>query len=64
VEDVLLLEREVLPTWGTRKAQTITRADVLALLDPIVERGAPIQANRIPALVRQLYERPYIISPI
>lgn len=54
-DDVRLLEREILPAWGSRKAQSITRADVLALLDRIVERGAPIQANRILALVRKMF---------
>lgn len=54
-DDTRLLHREVLPVWGFRRAQTITRADVLALLDRIVERGAPIQANRVLALVRRVF---------
>ena len=54
-EDARLLHHEILPTWGYRKAFDITRRDVIALLDRIVERGAPIQANRVLALVRKLY---------
>jgi integrase len=54
-EDARLLHHEVLPNWGHRKAFDIARRDVLSLLDRIVERGAPIQANRVLALVRKLY---------
>ena len=50
-----MLHREVLPYWGHRKAFDITSRDVLTLLDRIVERGAPIQANRVLALIRKLY---------
>jgi integrase len=54
-DDARLLNREVLPEWGRRKAHDITRRDVLALLDGIVERGSPIQANRILALIRVMF---------
>jgi integrase len=53
--DARLLAKEVLPQWGRRKASEISRRDVLALLDWLVERGAPIQANRVLALVRKLF---------
>jgi integrase len=54
-DDARLLHREVLSHWGHRKAFDITRRDVLVLLDQIVQRGAPIQANRVLALIRKLY---------
>ena len=54
-EDARLLHREIMPNWGHRRAFDITRRDVISLLDRIVERGAPIQANRVLALVRKLY---------
>ena len=54
-DDARLLHREVLSEWGRRKAHDITRKDVLALLDGIVERGSPIQANRVLALVRVMF---------
>jgi integrase len=54
-DDARLLHREVLPEWGRRKAHDITRKDVLVLLDSIVERGSPIQANRILALIRVMF---------
>lgn len=54
-DDARLLSREVLPALGPRKAHEVHRRDVIALLDRIVGRGAPIQANRVLALVRKLY---------
>jgi integrase len=53
--DKRMLDNDVLPAWGKRQATTITRRDVLALLDRIVERDAPIEANRVLALVRKMY---------
>lgn len=53
--DKQTLERDVLPAWGTHKAEAIERRDVRALLKAIVDRGAPIQANRTLALVRKVF---------
>ena len=54
-EDRRMLERDVLTFWGKRKAHDIQRRDVIALLDCIVDRGAPIQANRVLALIRKIF---------
>jgi len=54
-EDARVIQRELLPKWGSRKAKDIKRRDVIALLDTIVERDAPIQANRVLALVRKIF---------
>ncbi len=54
-EDERILRKDVLPAWGKRKAREITRRDVITLLDVIVERGAPIQANKTLAVVRKMY---------
>ena len=54
-EDRRILEKDVVPLWGRRKAKDITRRDVIALLDGIVERGAPIQANRTLAATRKMF---------
>ena len=54
-EDQRILDHDVKPVWGRRKAASITRRDVLKLLDGIVERGAPIQANRTLAVVRRMF---------
>ena len=53
--DEAALKRDVLPVLGAHKAAAIQRRDVIALLDGIVARGAPIQANRTLALVRKIY---------
>lgn len=54
-EDQRILQREVFPKWGSRKATELARRDVIALLDAIVARGSPIQANRTLALVRKVF---------
>jgi integrase len=50
-----LLEREVRPLWGSRRVQDITRADVVALLDALMDRGSPTTANRTFAAVRKFF---------
>ena len=54
-EDARVIDRELLPKWGRRKVHDIRRKDVLELLDAIVDRGSPIQANRTLALVRKIF---------
>ena len=50
-----ILERNVLPLWSHRKVKSIKRRDVVLLLDPIVDRGAPIMANRVFAWTRRMF---------
>lgn len=54
-EDQRILEKDILPQWRTRKAESITRKEVVALLDRIASRGAPIAANRTLAVLRKMY---------
>ncbi|MBV8548779.1 MAG: tyrosine-type recombinase/integrase [Alphaproteobacteria bacterium] len=54
-EDERMLRKDVLPAWGRRKANNITRKDVIALLDRIVDRGAGVSANRTLATVRKMF---------
>ncbi len=54
-QDERLLTVEVLPSWGSRAADSITRQDVIRLVEAVADRGAPIQANRVLALVRKLF---------
>jgi integrase len=49
------LERNVVPAWGNRMAKAIKRRDVILLLDGIVDRGAPIQANRTLSWTRRMF---------
>jgi integrase len=54
-EDERILRKDVLPAWGKRKARDIRRRDVILLLDTIMERGAPIAANRTLGVVRRMF---------
>ncbi len=53
-EDQRMIDADVLPAWRTRKVKEITRRDVRDLIEKIADRGAPIAANRILALVRKM----------
>lgn len=53
--DQRMLEREVLPKLGHLRVEDVQRRDIIALLDDMVERGAPTQANRLLALVRKMF---------
>jgi integrase len=50
-----LLEKDVIPAWGSMKASSITRRDVVVLLDKIRDRGAPVMANRVHGRLTRLF---------
>jgi integrase len=50
-----LLTKADLSPWQDRDLRTITRSEILAVLDRMVERGAPIQANRLIAALRRFF---------
>lgn len=50
-----LIDRNIRPRWGTRKVGTITRRDVVALIDEATSRGASVTANRLLAVVRRFF---------
>lgn len=54
-EDQRLLDKDVIPVWGHRKAKSIKRREVVLLLDEIVKRGSPIVANRTLAVIRRMF---------
>jgi len=54
-EDEHMLKADLLPAWKERKLPAIGRRDVIALLDEVVARGAPIHANRVRALVSSIF---------
>lgn len=58
------LEVDLLPAWRGKRVDQITKADVIALLDGIVDRGAPIMAHRVQKCVRRFFswcvERDYL----
>lgn len=53
-DDERTLNVEVLPRLGDRSVRDLTRRDVRQLLDAIVDRGAPVRANRVLSLIRRL----------
>jgi len=54
-EDERIIKVDLLPGWRHKKARGISRRDVGDLLDGIVERGSPIMANRIKALISKVF---------
>jgi integrase len=50
-----LLRRNVLPYWKDRSIDSITRRDVLAVLDRVVDSGARVEANRVLAATRKMF---------
>lgn len=53
--DQRMLNHDVIPAWGNRKAKAIRRRDVIDLLDAIVARGAPVGANRTYEVIRRMF---------
>ena len=54
-EDERILYKDVVPKWGRRKAKDVNRLHINLLLDSIVERDAPIQANMTLAIIRKMF---------
>ena len=50
-----ILDANVLPHWRQRKTKDIGRREVVLLLDRIVDRGAPVMANRTASLITQMF---------
>ncbi|MCZ6592157.1 MAG: tyrosine-type recombinase/integrase [Alphaproteobacteria bacterium] len=49
------LDRDLLPAFSNRKVSDIKRGEVIAMLQSIKDRGAPITANRTLEIVRKIY---------
>lgn len=54
-KDEKAIERDLNPDFGNRKARSVKRQDVVRLLEKIVDRGAPIQANRTHEILRRIF---------
>lgn len=50
-----IVDSELVPAWGDRPAASITRRDVVTLIDAIAKRGAPVMANRALGTVKVLF---------
>jgi len=53
-EDERVFKKYVTPYWGHRPLDTITRSDVVALLDQVEDDHGPYMANRVLATIRKL----------
>lgn len=53
--DEEIINRDLLPSLGSKRAHDVTRRDVVAILDGMVRRGAPVGANRTLAVLRKMY---------
>ena len=53
--DRAILDADLLPKWKNRPMKEITRRDARELLEAIVDRGAPIHANRVRALGSKMW---------
>jgi integrase len=54
-KDEEMLNRDVVPVWGKRKAQDIVKRDVTLLMEGIIDRGAAIMANRVFSVIRKMF---------
>lgn len=50
-----IMERDLLPAFGARRADSIKPLEIARFLDSVVERGAPVQANRIRSLLSRIF---------
>jgi hypothetical protein len=55
LKTLLVLKGGLVAKWGERKIGDVRRADVIVAIDDIVDRGAPIVANRTLAVLRASY---------
>lgn len=50
-----IIEKELRPRWKARPLAQITRHDIVGLLDRIVDRGAPVMANRTLTVIKRIF---------
>lgn len=54
-KDERILNLDVVPVWGNRKAEDIAKRDVVVLLEKIVDRGSPAIANNTFQIIRKMF---------
>jgi integrase len=50
-----LIRSNILPCFGERDARSITSREIVELVDTIIDRKAPVLANRVAALLTQMF---------
>jgi len=53
--DERIIRRDLVPAIGSIKALSVARADVRQILRAVIERGAPIMANRVHEQIRMIF---------
>jgi integrase len=54
-DDERNLNLHVLPLWRSRQLEDIRRADIIALVEGLVQDGKPVLANRVQSLISSLF---------
>jgi len=54
-EDQRVLDKELLPKWRHLRPVEIKRADVRERIEAVADRGSPIHANRLLAVIRKIF---------
>jgi len=49
------MRKDALPAWQGRHVDSITRAEIIGLLDKVVDRGAKSQANRLLTNIKRFF---------
>lgn len=50
-----MLDNDIIPSLGDKPLDQIGKRDVMEALDKIVDRGSPVMANRVGALIREIF---------
>jgi Arm DNA-binding domain len=50
------MRREVIARWGDRPLDSITRRDVISMVEQIVDRGAPVMARNVLAFTKTFFK--------
>lgn len=51
-----ILRKDIIPRLGELKIDEVTRRDVVRAIEAIVDRGAPVMANRATSIVKQMFK--------
>lgn len=54
-----MIDKDVLPVLGEREAENVTRGELIALLEGIRDRGAPVVANRVKEILSATWRWAY-----
>jgi len=54
-EDERMLQKNVEHVTGKKKVKDINKKDILSMLDTIIARGSPVQANRVLGCLRKMF---------